>query len=220
MEARIKLLLVDDHSLFRMGLAELFRTRRDIEVVGLAAHGMEAVEKASLLHPDVILMDLQMPVMDGVKATMTLRGKGFTGAILMFTISERDEDLFGALKNGASGYLLKSAGLDDLTAAIQSVSRGEAAISPAMATKLLGEFRVLASARKPANAAPENALSEREEEVLRLVAGGASNRDVAEKLFITENTVKCHMSAILDKLHFKNRYEVIRYAMDRGIVAA
>jgi two-component system NarL family response regulator len=214
MEKTISLLLADDHALFRSGVAELLRSTKKVNIVGQASNGEEAVRKARDLRPDVILMDVQMPVCNGVDAVRYLREDGFAGSVLMLTVSENDQDLFAALKNGANGYLLKNAEVEELISAVAHAARGETVISPVMATKLIGEFKSGAKKRSEPSAA--DALSEREEEILKLVAGGATNKDIGAQLFITENTVKCHMHNIMSKLHFKSRYQVITYAVKRG----
>ena len=215
MEKRITLLLADDHALFRCGVAELLRATKQVNIVGQASNGEEAVRKARDLKPDVILMDVQMPVCNGIEAAKFLRDDGFAGSILMLSVSENGDDLFAALKNGANGYLLKNAEVEELVSAVVHAARGETVISPVMATKLIGEFK---TGHRPQPETPQvDALSERELEILRLVAGGATNKDIAAALFITENTVKCHMRNIMSKLHMKSRYQVVSYAVRRGL---
>jgi len=220
MEEPIKVLIVDDHSIFRHGLMALLSAERQFKVVGQASDGGEAIQRAKELNPDIILMDVQMPGGNGVEATRSIRDNGFSGSILMLTVSDREDDLFAAIKAGANGYLLQNAEPEELIDAIAHVARGEAIISPVMATKLLGEFKLVTGKKAQRIAQPETSLSEREEEILRLVAKGASNKDIASSLFITENTVKSHMRNIMGKLHLKNRYEAIAYAVGKGLVPA
>jgi DNA-binding NarL/FixJ family response regulator len=216
-EEMIKVLIVDDHSIFRHGLVALLSLEKQLKVVGQASDGYEAMQRAGELAPDLIIMDVQMPGCNGVEATRSIRENGFSGSILMLTVSDREDDLFAAIKAGANGYLLKNVEPEELIDAITHVARGEAIISPIMATKLLGEFKLVTGRKAQRTAEPETSLSEREEEILRLVAKGASNKDVASSLFITENTVKCHMRNIMGKLHLKNRYEAIAYAVRNGL---
>lgn len=218
MEERIKVLVVDDHTIFRHGLMALLSSEEQLRVVGQASGGEEAIRKARELNPDIILMDVQMPGCNGIEATRSIRDNQFSGGILVLTVSDKDDDLFAAIKAGANGYLLKNAEPEELTYAITHVAQGEAIISPVMATKLLGEFKTITGKKAPRSAQPDTSLSPREEEVLRLVAQGASNRDIASALFITENTVKCHMRNIMGKLHLKNRYQAVAYAARQGLL--
>ena len=216
MDGQIRCLLADDHALFRSGVAELLRSTRRIEIAGQAGNGEEAVYKALELKPDVVLMDCHMPICSGIEAVRKLRNEGFGGAVLMLTVSEAGDDLFNAIKNGANGYLLKGAELEELVSAIFYAARGETVISPVMATKLIDEFK---SSHKMHEGPLEgsDALSEREIEILKLVASGATNNDIAEVLFITQSTVKSHMRNIMSKLHMKSRYQVVSYAVKRGL---
>ena len=218
MEPMIRLLLVDDHPLFRWGVAELLRSTNKVEIAGQASNGEEAIRKARELKPDVILMDIQMPVCNGVDAVRYLREEGFTGAIIMLTVSETDADLFLALENGANGYLLKNTEVEELIGAILHAARGETVISPAMATRLIGEIKSIHHHQSETPHA--DILSAREEDILKLVAGGATNKEIAGNLFITENTVKCHMRNIMSKLNFKSRYQVVTYAVKHGLAPA
>jgi DNA-binding NarL/FixJ family response regulator len=217
MEELIKVLIVDDHSIFRQGLTALLGAEKQLRVVGQASNGYEAIQRVGELAPDIILMDVQMPGCNGVEATHSIRENGFSGSILMLTVSDGEDDLFAAIKAGANGYLLKNAEPEELTDAITHVAKGEAIISPVMATKLLGEFKSVTGKKTQRMDQPETLLSEREKEILRLVANGASNKDIGSSLFITENTVKCHMRNIMGKLHLKNRYEAIAYAVRTGL---
>lgn len=209
----IRILLVDDHQLVRQGIASLLRTQPDLEVVGEAASGQEAVEKARELMPDVILMDIQMPGGDGITATEMPSTK-----VLMLTVSEDNQDLFQAIKHGAQGYLLKNLPAERLFDSIREVYRGYAPISSRVAGRILSE---VASAPEPPAGAPRQglaALTAREREVLHLVGKGLTNREIARALYITENTVKIHLRNILEKLHLQNRVQAATYAQREGLI--
>jgi DNA-binding NarL/FixJ family response regulator len=215
---RISLLVVDDKELFREGLVSLLSRRPELEVVGQAEDGYQALELARQLKPRIILMDVDMPGCDGVRATELIKEELPETSIIMLTVSEEDKNLFTAIKAGAKGYLIKDVKIDELLKAIVVVNRGEAVISPSMAVKLLDEFNNSVSPRV-VNSKPEKQnLSEREREVLRLVALGATNRDIAEKLVISENTVKVHLHNIMEKLHLRNRQHAAAYAIREGLV--
>lgn len=214
--ARIRVLLVDDHALFRRGMAALLAGQEAVEVVGEAGDGGEAVEKVLALHPDVVLMDLQMPVRNGIEATRQIADRAPRTKVLMLTVSDEDVDLFQAIRAGAHGYLLKNVQLETLVQAIQGVVRGEAPLSGAVAAELLKEFsRVW---QGPSVPPPDSTLSQRELEILTLVAEGGSNRQIASQLVITEGTVKNHLHNILDKLHLRNRAEAAAYALRQGLI--
>jgi DNA-binding NarL/FixJ family response regulator len=205
---RIRVLLADDHALFRRGVAALLRDH-DMDVVGEASDGAEAVEKARELMPDVILMDITMPQMDGLTATRQITAEMPYVRIMMLTVSETEDDLFEAIKSGAQGYLLKNVDPDHLIASVQQIQRGEVPIAPAMAGKILKEL-----------AAPQETppLTGRERQVLELVAAGQANKEIAFALKITENTVKNHLRNILEKLHLQNRVQAALYAVRMGLV--
>ena len=209
---KIRVMLADDHALFRRGLASLLANRDDIDVVGEAANGEEAVERARELMPDVILMDVRMPGISGLEATRRLKDEMPYLKIVILTVSEDEEDLFAALKGGAQGYLLKNIDPDDLIACIHQVQRGEAPLAPSMATKILREF----SGPAPR---PGPALTQRERQVLELVARGDANKEIARHLQISENTVKNHLRNILEKLHLQNRVQAVMYALREGLIA-
>lgn len=211
----VRILVVDDHPVFRHGLVSLLEKMSDFEVVGQASNGMEAVDEASKYQPDVVIMDIRMPGGNGVESTAAIKKISPQIKVLILTVSDRDDDLFAAIKNGADGYLLKNCEIEELVNGIIHTARGETSISPVMATKLLNEFKSGASKR---HAAPyPHILSEREEEVLKLVGYGSTNKDVAEALFVTENTVKCHMRNIMSKLHAKSRYQLVTYAIKKEL---
>lgn len=207
----LRVLLVDDHALFREGLAALLSSREGWQVVGEAADGREAVITARETQPDLILMDIKMPEMDGLEATRLIKAEMPDIKVVMLTVSEEDEDLFAAIKSGAQGYLLKSLDSADLFALLEDLAAGEAVISPSLAWKIL--------AAMTEREEPEEILTPREKDVLELLVKGATNREIAAALSITEHTVKFHLRNILQKLHLRNRAEVVAYALQRGLVS-
>lgn len=213
---RLKVLLVDDHLLFRKGLASLLAYRDDFEIVGEASDGLEAIELAQQTEPDIVLMDVHMPNCDGLQAVRAIRPKLPRTAIIMLTADEQDETLFEAIKSGARGYLLKKLDPDNFYAMLTRVAEGDTALSMPMMAKILAEFQ------RPAAQAPDEPhreeLTAREREVLGQVVTGASNKEIAEVLGITENTVKKHLQSILDKLHMQNRIQAAVYAVQEGLV--
>ena len=215
----VKVLVVDDHPLFRRGITTALANQENLEIVGEATDGLEAIEKAEEVVPDVILMDLNMPHCSGLEATQALQTKMPQVNILVLTVSENEADLFAAIKFGATGYILKNTEPEELIQAIFHIAQGGVIISPIMATKLLTEFKDLeaGAVRKPAQEAESN-LSPREDEVLRLVAQGATNKEIADSLFISENTVKTHLRNIMDKLHLANRSQAAAYAVKKGLL--
>ena len=215
----MRIVLVDDQPLVRNGIASLLRANgRD--VVGEASDGQEALEVVRRTRPDLVLMDLRMPVLDGLSATRLLKTEYPSLKVVVLTVSDDEQDLIEAVRSGAHGYLLKDLEADEFFEAIDAVEHGESVIPPRLARHLWDEFGKVA-AREPA-APSENKLTEREEEVLRLVAGGGTNREIADRLSISENTVKFHMRGILDKLHLRNRTEVAAWVAehrtDRGLL--
>ena len=218
MEA-IRVLIVDDHSLFRRGIASVLSSEESLKVVGEAVDGLEAIEKTKQIAPDVILMDLSMPRCSGLEAIQAIQTEMPQINILVLTVSEMEADLFAAIKYGARGYLLKKAEPEELTHAITHIAQGGVIISPLMAAKLLTEFKDLSAGvkKKPSEKA-EADLSPREDEVLRLVAQGATNRGIADSLFISENTVKTHLKSIMEKLHLANRSQATAYAVKKGLI--
>lgn len=213
----MRVLLADDHSLFKEGMTNLLRAR-GIEVVGSARDGFEALELARALRPDVILMDIGMPRCDGISATKLVHTELPKIHIVMLTTSAADDDLFEAIKSGASGYLLKSLDADTFFELLSSVMAGEPAMSPEMASRILREF-ARGGASVAAEASPEgDTLTERQIEVLQKVVDGLIYKDIAAALFITERTVKYHMREILQKLHLRNKSQAIAYALRSGLV--
>lgn len=214
----IKVLLVDDHKIFRRGLAKLIDPMQGFEIVGEAGDGHEAVEQARRLQPDLVLMDIQMPGLDGIKATRLIKEELPQVNVVMLTVSDADRDLFEAIKCGAQGYLLKNIEPDDLFAMLKGVSQGEAPISRLTAARILKEFARL-SRYGPPDSDPAEALSRREREVLELVAEGLTNKEIASRLFIAENTVKNHLRRILSKLHLQSRAQAAAYALREGLIS-
>jgi len=214
----VKVLVVDDHTLFRRGIASVLANQENLEVAGEALDGLEAIEKAKKIAPDVILMDLNMPRCSGLEAIQALQTEMPQVNILVLTVSENEADLFAAMKFGARGYVLKNTEPDELIHAILHIAQGGVIVSPLMATKLLTEFKDLtAGVEKESTPGTEADLSPREGEVLQLVAQGASNKKIADSLFISENTVKTHLRNIMEKLHLANRSQAAAYAVKRGL---
>jgi two-component system NarL family response regulator len=212
-------LIVDDHALFRRGLELVLDAEPDLEIVAEASDGLEAIELAAELSPDVVLMDVRMPGVGGIEATRRIRIAHPATRVMMLTVSEDDEDLFAAVRAGATGYLLKEMSIDEVAGAVRAVARGQAVVTPSMASKLLGEFNVL-SRRVDAQHGTAPRLTDREVEVLRLVAKGLSNKEIAAELVIAENTVKNHVRNILEKLQLKSRMEAALYAVREKLVDA
>ena len=244
----LRVVLVDDHRLIREGLKS-FLTGRGVEVVGEGGNGRDGVRLARELRPDVLLMDLGMPEMDGLEATRLIKAERPEQVVVILTASEAESDLFEAVKSGAQGYLLKSLDPEQLVGQLEAAARGEAALTPALAAKILTELARTAAAG-PSSLGPPPApsphpapgavgaarqpgqvdgprsrpaldevepLTARERDVLDLVVRGASNREIAEALVVTDNTVKYHLKNILQKLHLRNRAQVVAYALQRGI---
>jgi DNA-binding NarL/FixJ family response regulator len=205
----ITVLIADDHPIVRDGLRGIF-TGRGFEVVGEAANGAEAVTLAERLRPDVVLMDLRMPGTDGVAAITELARRGNPARVLVLTTYDTDSDVLPAIEAGATGYLLKDAPREDLFRAVEAAARGEAVLSPAVASRLMGRMR--APAREP--------LSQRELEVLTLVARGSTNKEAAKKLFISEATVKTHLIHVYAKLGVKDRAAAVAVAFERGLLGS
>jgi len=216
---KLRVLLVDDQPLFRRALATLIGAQFDMTVVGEAENGRDALEKVRNLRPDLVVMDVNMPVASGPDGVNAIRSAGFTMPIVMLTVSEDDDDLFESIKAGANGYLLKNVKPDQLFEDLRGVMRGEAPIAPAVASKLLEALRTggIPARRGSGVPAPEDTvLTRRESEVLQLVASGMSNKEIANELTITEGTVKNHVHNALEKLHLTNRVQAAAYAVRQG----
>lgn len=215
---RIRIVIVDDQTMFRQGMRVLLSAQPDFEVVGEAADGEEALAKAAALHPNVVLMDLRMPVLDGAAATRRLRAAYPETRVIVLTTFEEDAAVFDSLRAGAIGYLLKDAPSDKLYEAIRAAARGESFLQPSVAAKLVAEFaRLSEQAPTWAQALPEP-LSPRELEILRPLANGATNREIAAQLFLAEGTVKNHVTNILTKLGVSDRTSAAMRAKELGLL--
>jgi len=216
----IRTMIVDDHALFRRGLEMVLDSEPDIELVGQASDGTEAVEKAAESLPDIVLMDIRMPRSNGIEACRAMKEAAPSAKIVILTISDEEEDLFEAIRAGASGYLLKDIPLDEVADTVRAVHGGQSLINPSMAGKLLTEFAALARRddEERAQELPAPRLTEREMQVLKLVARGMNNRDIAKELFISENTVKNHVRNILEKLQIHSRMEAVMVAVREKLI--
>jgi DNA-binding NarL/FixJ family response regulator len=212
MSARV--LLADDHPLFRDGIASLLASK-DYQVIGQAGNGAEAVKMAKALRPDLILMDIRMPGLNGLAATRLIKASQPDMRIVILTVSDEDSDLFEAIKSGAAGYLQKSLDSDQFFGLLEAVMRGEVGLTPVLAAKILAEF---ARSESPPSQEEVSELTPRERQVLELVAQGGTNAEIAEELSVSQNTVKFHMKNILGKLHVRNRAEVVAYALRSGLI--
>jgi DNA-binding NarL/FixJ family response regulator len=207
----VRVVLVDDQELFRRGLTMLLGVEGDIDVVGEAGDGVSAVDLVAATAPDVVLLDVRMPKRSGLQACIRIKELVPATKIVMLTVSDEEGDLYEAVKNGASGYLLKDSSIDEVAQAIRVVAEGQSLISPSMAAKLIDEFKEMS--RSDRDQVPTPRLTDRELEVLRLVAKGLNNREAARQLFISENTVKNHVRNILEKLQLHSRMEAVMYAV-------
>jgi len=216
----IRALIVDDHALFRRGLEMVLAAEDDIELVGEASDGTEAVQKAAESLPDIVLMDIRMPKSSGIEACRAMKEAAPSSKIVMLTISDEEEDLFEAIRAGASGYLLKDIPLDEVADVVRAVHDGQSLINPSMAGKLLSEFATLEKRddSERAQQVPAPKLTDREMQVLKLVARGMNNRDIAKELFISENTVKNHVRNILEKLQIHSRMEAVMIAVREKLI--
>ena len=212
----IKVLIVDDHTVVRDGISVMLGREKDFQVVGEAQNGLEAVEKAQSLKPDVILMDLRMPEMDGVEAMRQINELGLGVQFIVLTTYDTDEYLFHAIEVGAKSYLLKDASREELFNAVRAANRGESMIQPAVASRVLDRFAQLS--RQVSQGGLSNVLSERELEVLRLMSTGAANKEIASELSISESTAKTHVANIFQKLEVNDRTEAVTQAVQRGII--
>jgi DNA-binding NarL/FixJ family response regulator len=215
---KINVLIVDDHTLFRKGVRSMLEAEDDMTVVGEAASGREALEQAQTLMPDVILMDIAMPDMDGVEATRTMQREMPHVGVIFCTMFEDDESVFAGLKAGGRGYILKGSNPETMLRAIRAVAHGESLLSPTIAQKVLRQFSALPG-EAPAGRAPFcDDLTEREREVLTMVGQGHSNKEIARQLCISEKTVKNHIANIFSKLHINDRTQAVLYAIRQGLV--
>jgi DNA-binding NarL/FixJ family response regulator len=209
----LKVLIADDHALFRRGLEMVLQKEPDIEVIGEADDGQQAVDRAMELMPDVVLMDVRMPRRTGIEATQRIKELLPHVKILVLTNSDEEADLYDSIKAGASGYLLKEISTEEVAEAVRSVVAGHSRISPAMASKLLNEFQAMTKRAEDRQPLAPPRLTDRELQVLKLVAQGLGNRDIAQQLYISENTVKNHIRNILEKLQLHSRMEAVIYAV-------
>jgi len=214
----IRVLIADSHDLFRQGLSSLLSRQPGIVVVGEARDGDEVMEMAKSLNPDVLLIEMHMHRSEGLPTVLRLIEAHPSTSVAILTSSEEDSDLLAAVKAGVKGYMLKNSSLDDLVRAVQALAQGGAYFSSTMFTKVLQEFTHLSRRRDLQEVKGIDALTEREKDVLKLVARGATNRDIAGELIITENTVKVHLRNILDKLQLRNRQQAAAYAVQEGLV--
>jgi len=221
--SKIRVLVADDQEIIRTGLTIILNHQPDLEVVGQVGDGQAAVEMAQTLEPDVILMDIKMPQLNGIQATRQIVAARLKTQIIILTTYDTDDWVFDGIRAGAIGYLLKDTAGDQLAEAIRGAMRGESQIDPGVARKVLREFQRLSSDRASASEPgpdepPLERLTEREEEVLKLLAAGLSNKDIAAKLALSEGTVKNYVSVILDKLHANDRTQAVLTALKRGLV--
>ena len=212
----IRAVIADDQHLVRAGLRSLLGGEPDLEVVGEAGDGCQAVNVVSALDPDVVLMDIRMPVMDGISAIRALRARGSRGRVLVLTTYDLDEYVFAALRAGATGFLLKDSPADDLAAAVRAVAAGEGLLAPAVTTRLIAEFAGTAAPDR-SKAATLDRLTGRERDVLTALARGWSNAEIADDLHITPATVKSHVAAVLAKLELRDRVQAVIFAYDSGL---
>jgi DNA-binding NarL/FixJ family response regulator len=217
----IRVLIADDQGMVRTGFATFLHAQPDIEVVGEAADGQQAVDRTAELHPDVVLMDVRMPVMNGLDATRHIArgvdGPGEGPRVLVLTTFDLDEYVYEALKAGASGFLLKDASAKELADAVRVVAAGDAVITPSVMRRLIAEFAHLGGPRAPTRARLEG-LTKRETEVLALIAQGLSNSEIADQLVVAEQTIKTHVGRILTKLRLRDRAQAIVFAYETGLV--
>src|SRR5438093_1746018 len=215
----IRVVIADSHDLFRQGLASLLSRQEGIQVVGEAHDGDEARAMTANLAPDVLLMEMRMHRCEGLPTVVEIMSEYPNTSVAILTSSEEDADLLAAVKSGVKGYLLKNSSLEELVRAVEALAQGGAYFSSTMFTKVLQEFTHLSRRRDLQEVKGIDALTEREKDVLRLVAKGATNRDIANELIITENTVKVHLRNILDKLQLRNRQQAAAYAVQEGLVS-
>lgn len=218
---KIRVLIVDDHQVVREGLSSILKTKDNIDVVGLAVNGRDAVEKARKLVPDVVLMDISMPEMDGVEATLQIKKENPQTGIVILTMYAEEEYIFDLVRAGVGGYLLKDADSAQIASAIRAITKGEAVIHPVIASKILSEFARLSAneTKTRKGTASEHNLSDRELTVLGLVANGRTNKEIAVTLTISEKTVKNHIRNIFRKLNVSDRTEAAIFALKEGFLS-
>lgn len=215
--SKIRILLADDHAILRAGLVRLLGEEKDIEVVGEAENGREAVQKVQELHPDIVLMDIGMPVMNGMEATKQIKKRDVNVKVLVLTMHDNEEYLFQVLQAGAAGYVLKKAADSDLVNAIHVVSRGDCFLYPSAAKMVVEDYLdKLKHGQEPTSSF--DTLTDREREILTLVAEGHTNREIAETLFISVKTVETHKANIMEKLNLHKRAELVKYAIKKGML--
>jgi DNA-binding NarL/FixJ family response regulator len=212
----IKVLVVDDQELVRAGFIMILNSQADIDVVGEADNGSEAVDAVRRLRPDVVLMDVRMPIMDGLEATRILNASGLDARVLILTTFDPDEYVYEALQSGASGFVLKDIPPHDLLAAVRVVAKGEALLAPSITRRLIARFAEQLSS--PATSQELERLTDRETEVLRLMAKGLSNSEIAEQLYLSPTTIKSHVAGVLAKLGVRDRVQAVVFAYENGVV--
>jgi DNA-binding NarL/FixJ family response regulator len=212
----IKVLVVDDQELVRAGFIMILNSQADIDVVGEADNGSEAVDAVRRLRPDVVLMDIRMPIMDGLEATRILKASGLDVRVLILTTFDPDEYVYEALQSGASGFVLKDIPPHDLVAAVRVVAKGEALLAPSITRRLIARFAAQLS--PPATSQELERLTDRETEVLRLMAKGLSNSEIAEQLYLSPTTIKSHVAGVLAKLGVRDRVQAVVFAYENGVV--
>ncbi|MDH3675659.1 MAG: response regulator transcription factor [Anaerolineae bacterium] len=217
MTSPIRILIADDHAMVRQGLSQICNAENDMKVVGEASDGQEAIQQTLLSQPDVVVMDINMPNLDGVQATRRLTETNPELGVIIITMNRQDEYIFEAIKAGARAYLLKNANSDELLYAIRTVAAGEALLNPVIAMKMIAEFRRLQTNFGETDSL--TLLTDSELEILRLVAQGMSNKDISEKLGLAEKTVRNRLSAIFDKLHVSNRVQATLVALREGLAS-
>jgi DNA-binding NarL/FixJ family response regulator len=211
----IRVLIADDHKMFRQGLRMLFNIEPDIEIVGEAQQGLEVPELVRTLRPDVVLMDINMPGIDGIEASRRILQENPDCSIIVLTMFREDEHVFDAIKAGARGYVLKDADSVEVINAIRKVAEGGSILDPAMAGKVFSQFKLMATTSEKTN---RDGLTERELEILTLIAQGASNREIGEKLYLSEKTIKNYITTIFQKLHMSDRTQAAVYALQHGLI--
>lgn len=214
--SRITILLADDHNVLRQGIAQVLGSQEDMQVVAQASSGEEAIQLASTHRPTVALLDIKMPDVDGIEVTRAISADFPEVGIIILTMYKKEDYIFEAIKAGASGYLLKEAEMDELLSAVRTVAAGEAVLTPAIAAKVLKEFRRPMASKKQAEETVE--LAERDVEILQLLAQGLSNQEIGDRLSIAEKTVRNRLWSVYKQLHLKNRTEAAMYALREGLI--